>query len=346
VEVFEGRLYAGIYTMAPGCRVWRSADGANWAQVNQNGFGSDLNTDATTMAVFGDHLYVGTENGAGTLEGTGTQVWRTDGVTPDPANPNLLLWEKVNTADGFGTGDALENTVVMTAYNGSLFAGTLSLTLRAELWSYDGSRWTEETFPTGILARSTRKFYYHSATTIMNALYVGTDDATLPGGRPLGFDGEQWYVLAEPGFGEPNVRGIGPILYLDGHIVAGTAVSSGGCSLWVSDVPSPDDPDNDSIATQVDNCFYVANPGQTDGDADGWGDPCDNCPSEYNPAQTDSNDDGIGDACESQYSAIANAEAAINGSSSLLGSGAFNSLALLLLPVGAVIALRSWRRNR
>jgi hypothetical protein len=351
LEVFEGMLYsgiyAGIYPTAPGCRVWRSADGANWAQVNQNGFGSDLNTDATTMSVFGDHLYVATENGAGRFEGTGTQVWRTDGVTPDPVNPNLLLWEKVNPADGFGTGDALENTVVMSAYSGRLFAGTLSLTLRAELWSYDGTRWTEETFPTGILANSSRKFYYHSATIIRNALYVGTDDATLPGGRLLGYDGEQWYLLAEPGFGEPNVQGIGPILYLDGHIVAGTstAESSGGCSLWVSDIPSPDDPDNDSIASQVDNCFYVANPDQVDGDGDGWGDPCDNCPSDYNPAQADSDGDGIGDACNG-YTPVNNADTSAScGCYSTTASGSYSALVPILVPIGAVVLLRLLRRK-
>ena len=298
LEVFEGRLYAGIYEPAAGCTVWRSADGENWAQVNQNGFGNDQNTDATTLAVFGSHLYVATENGHGTFPGTGTQVWRTDGDTPDPGNPDLLLWEKVNPADGFGTGKALENTLVMTVYNGRLFAGTLSLVLRAELWNYDGLAWTEETFPRGILDNWAREFYYHSATTILNSLYVSTEDATLPGGRLLSYNGQQWYVLAEPGFGEPNIRGIGPILYLDGVIVAGTAASGGGCSLWVSDIPAPDDPDNDSIASQGDNCFYVANPGQADGDGDGRGDACDNCPSDYNPGQTDGDGDAYGSLCD------------------------------------------------
>ena len=43
------------------------------------------------------------------------------------------------------------------------------------------------------------------------------------------------------------------------------------------------------------------------------------------------------------YSTTANAEAATYGSSSLTGSGTFNSLALLLVPVGAVIFMRIWR---
>ena len=46
------------------------------------------------------------------------------------------------------------------------------------------------------------------------------------------------------------------------------------------------------------------------------------------------------------YSTTANAEAATYGSSSLKGSGIFNSLSLLLVPVGAVIFLRIRRRKR
>jgi parallel beta-helix repeat protein len=46
------------------------------------------------------------------------------------------------------------------------------------------------------------------------------------------------------------------------------------------------------------------------------------------------------------YSAVANAEASNYGGGSLTASGSFNSLALLLIPVGAVLALKTWRRKR
>jgi len=46
------------------------------------------------------------------------------------------------------------------------------------------------------------------------------------------------------------------------------------------------------------------------------------------------------------YSSAANAEASAYGSESLTGSGAFNGLALLLIPVGAVLFLRILRRKR
>ena len=243
LKVFRGMLYAGIYTLSPGCGVWRSQDGANWLQVNQNGFGNDQNTDATTMEVFGDHLYVGTENGHGagggpcTGGGTGTQIWRTDGETPDPANPALLLWEKVNPADGFGAGRAQENTTDMKAYNGRLFAGTYSATRQAELWGYDGSGWAREVFPPGLLGGSTYTFYYHAAAIIQGSLVLGAIDRSAPGGRILRYAGGQWVRLAEPGFDDPNVVGIGPILFLDARIVAGTTTVGAGCSVWALELP-------------------------------------------------------------------------------------------------------------
>ncbi|MEQ9451366.1 MAG: thrombospondin type 3 repeat-containing protein [Pseudomonadales bacterium] len=79
----------------------------------------------------------------------------------------------------------------------------------------------------------------------------------------------------------------------------------------------PDDLDADSIANDVDNCPYVANPDQADADSDGVGDACitsdvdgdgvydhlDNCPAVANRSQPDADGDGIGDACDTFSSA-------------------------------------------
>ncbi len=298
LEVFEGRLYAGIYDPTAGCGLWRSADGATWVKINRNGFGTSHNTDATSLEVFGGYLYAATENGHGSLPGTGTQVWRTDGDAPDPVYPGLLLWEKVSPADGFGTGRAQENTPDLKLYDGRLFAGTFSEPLRAEIWEYDGSAWSETLLPRGILDPTTPKVYYHGSEIISGSLYLGATDRTAPGGRILRHDGSQWYRLAVPGFGDANVVGIGPILHVDGYIVAGTSSAGGGASLWVSTVPATNDPDNDSVASPGDNCFHIANPGQEDGDGDGWGDACDTCPGIDNPTQTDADGDGYGAPCD------------------------------------------------
>ena len=58
------------------------------------------------------------------------------------------------------------------------------------------------------------------------------------------------------------------------------------------------DPDNDGIASSIDNCPLIANPGQEDVDVDGLGDVCDNCPTVANPMQADIDNDGVGNACD------------------------------------------------
>jgi len=71
------------------------------------------------------------------------------------------------------------------------------------------------------------------------------------------------------------------------------------------------DTDGDGVSDEMDNCFSVANPGQTDTDGDGAGDACDddddgdtvsdivdNCPLDANLDQFDTDGDGAGDACD------------------------------------------------
>jgi len=50
--------------------------------------------------------------------------------------------------------------------------------------------------------------------------------------------------------------------------------------------------------------------------------------------------------CNTPYCQTANTMATSYGRASLRGSGIFNSVALVLLPMGAVIVLRIWRRKR
>ena len=59
-----------------------------------------------------------------------------------------------------------------------------------------------------------------------------------------------------------------------------------------------DDPDNDRVCGQDDNCFTVFNPDQINSDSDIYGDLCDNCPTVTNADQADIDGDGIGDVCD------------------------------------------------
>jgi Nidogen-like/Thrombospondin type 3 repeat len=58
------------------------------------------------------------------------------------------------------------------------------------------------------------------------------------------------------------------------------------------------DPDEDGLCDELDNCPDVENADQLDSDGDGVGDACDNCPDDSNPAQVDSDGDGVGNLCD------------------------------------------------
>ena len=59
-----------------------------------------------------------------------------------------------------------------------------------------------------------------------------------------------------------------------------------------------EDPDDDGIDCDEDNCPRAFNPDQADADRDGIGDACDNCLSHVNPSQEDVDGDSYGDLCD------------------------------------------------
>jgi len=83
---------------------------ADFIQVNENGFGTNINITIQAMKIFNNYLYAGTENLT-----TGSEIWRSfDGHH----------WTNISQAsNGFGDGnnDRLDTLVT---FNGQLFAGT------------------------------------------------------------------------------------------------------------------------------------------------------------------------------------------------------------------------------
>ena len=87
MAVFGDYLYVGTENGTTGVRIWRSANGADWSQVNPDGFGDPNNSGISTMTVFDSYLYAGTSN-----NDTGGEMWRSNNGTG---------WDQVDTY-GFG----------------------------------------------------------------------------------------------------------------------------------------------------------------------------------------------------------------------------------------------------
>jgi hypothetical protein len=98
-----------------------------WAQVNVSGFGNTDNMGVTTLAVFSNTLYAGTQGNM-----AGAEIWRTS---------NGNSWTSVITS-GFGVTQN-NNIRGLTVWGNYLYAGT-SNDNGAQIWrSNDGLSWTQ-----------------------------------------------------------------------------------------------------------------------------------------------------------------------------------------------------------
>jgi hypothetical protein len=80
-EVFYGELYGATYNRVTGMQVWKSVDGLNWSQSNEDGFeGDPYNVSGdwnNSILSYNSGLYVGTRN-----SDRGGQIWRNVAAVP------------------------------------------------------------------------------------------------------------------------------------------------------------------------------------------------------------------------------------------------------------------------
>ncbi len=219
MAVFEGGLYVGTFN-PNGCEVWRY-DGTSWSRAVGpggsvgRGFGNENNIRASSMAVFGGRLYVGTQN---TVEGL--EIWRTDGGS----------WVK---SDGEDFGPANKDVSSMRVYDPSgpsgpfLYVGTAN-TAGCEVWrSSNGTAWFQKSsggFGSGSNVTAA------SMAVFGGRLYVGTE--RIGAGLQIhSTDGTGWSSDDGGLFGGQNAAAECMGAY-GGRLYVGTRNESQGAQVW------------------------------------------------------------------------------------------------------------------
>jgi len=192
----------------------------NWGQINTDGFGNTNNFSAFSMAVYNNHLYVGTWNNS-----NGCQVWRRDGSSTGD-------WTQVNTT-GFGSSNN-RGAHCMVVYNNRLYVGTANNADGLEIWAYDGSSWTQ--VGSGGLGDSNNT--WASAMVVHdNQLYLGTSWQA----GVFTYDGSTWTQINVNGFGDSDNQAIRSLAVYDGKVYAGVYNTADYANLYRYDGPTTTD---------------------------------------------------------------------------------------------------------
>jgi hypothetical protein len=194
--VFNSKLYVGTYSpWSGGCRVYRydGFDGVDFQWTNVvgpggtigPGFGNPWNPRASSMAVNGPQLYVGTM----TYDNRGCEVWSTpDGVT----------WSQV--ASGGIDNNNNEEAASMASFHGDLYMGTDNYHDGARLYRYSPSGW--QRVSAGLESSDNDRVACLEESN--SKLYAGMADGSCqvwssPGGEP-----DSWEQANTDGFMTPG----------------------------------------------------------------------------------------------------------------------------------------------
>ncbi len=126
MQVFNGKIYAGVQNADTGAEIWRTGNGTAWAPFSTPSYGADAVMD---MEVFGGKLYAGLSNSY-----NGGELWRTDGTS----------WEQL-TGNGF---DDPNNYAInaLAVYGGQPYAATSANDKVMKVYrTTDGTTWNPVT---------------------------------------------------------------------------------------------------------------------------------------------------------------------------------------------------------
>lgn len=180
---FDGYVYVANLNDTTGTEIWRSSNGTDWEQVNEDGFsdpGIMLGLGSfATLAVFDNHLYAfdylaGEDHvnvyrySSGTTWTNTTAIGDVDTHITQPISAivydNTLYVSLINTTgvsdkstiykstngddwtmvNDDGFGGNNEDIQSMAVYNNCLYAGTYNINDGTEVWRFDGTTWVQD----------------------------------------------------------------------------------------------------------------------------------------------------------------------------------------------------------
>jgi photosystem II stability/assembly factor-like uncharacterized protein len=264
LEVFDGQFYAATSNWDNGMRIWRSANGSDWAAVTDMGMGganSSSNAAVPDMIVFNGSLYASV--GWGSNEG---QIWRTTTgsswskvagsefagpnrtVTAMAVFKNMLYamvgeteaeiwrspsgnsgsWVRVDQGGFSGGSNTLPTGAVV--FNGRLYITVMNNVAGVTVWSSaDGTTWRQDnTSGFGDVTNNAG-----GVAVLGGYLYVGTLNK-VTGGQLWRYDGSIWSRVVADGFGDIHNYNVIGLYTIQNRLMATTENAAEGVQVWTS----------------------------------------------------------------------------------------------------------------
>jgi hypothetical protein len=242
LEPFGEYLYASTAMQTNdkrGTQVWRSptGDAGTWMRVNRPGFGLHTNANFKDMIEYAGLLCGGTGNPGDDGIPSGAQIWCTDGVTPDPTNPDELQWRQHNL-DGFGQADNVK-TWSSAVFDGALYFGVEGREMDGSIWRTrnlaDPQAWERVFSPDDLGLHASRVDVLQSFD---GKLYIGMEVAGMGTHiyRSASGDRYTWKPVVQDGFGSATTGRLisDASAVLDGVFYVGVLDQGEGVGVWAT----------------------------------------------------------------------------------------------------------------
>jgi len=224
--VQNGELLVAFVNEDTGVQVYGTPDGTSWTRANQDGFGDQLNRDTSLGVVFNGKIHIMVNKHTGFDESDSTPyVYQGNGS-----------WQKLGPA-GFGDPNN-DDSHILSTDGRNLYVGIINNVTGGEVWSYDGSSWSQ----VGEDGMGNKENVWVSPFPWAGSLYVGTGshDPPFPVGKIYRqrYDGS-FEIVVSDGFGDSSNVIISPFYVFHGNLIAGT-LNPNGFQVWSAPAPPAD----------------------------------------------------------------------------------------------------------